>query len=314
MMGILPVTGPIFALIAIGWLTARTGLFSAADTRSLGRFVVTLALPALIFRAVASRDLGAVADVGYLAAYAAGSLATFGIGYVLSRRVAGLGPQASTFQAMGVACSNSGFVGYPILLIAMPALADTVLALNMVVENLVLIPLVLLLAERGDGTGAAELGRTLRRVATSPLILALAAGLAVAALPVAPPLVLTRAIDLVAQSSAAISLIVIGASLFGVPHRAAAGRTAAVVAGKLLLHPLAVGAAFALLTAAGHPVDPALVRAGLITAALPAMSVYPILAAHYGEGPPAAVAMLAMTILSFFTLGALLWLLGAIPA
>ena len=66
----------------------------------------------------------------------------------------------------------------------------------------------------------------------------------------------------------------------------------------------------ALVAALGLPAGPGLAAAGILLAAMPAMGVYPILAAQYGEGPPAAVAMLAMTLLSFFTLGALLWILG----
>ena len=73
----------------------------------------------------------------------------------------------------------------------------------------------------------------------------------------------------------------------------------------------AVGGCFALLGALGFALDGDLVAAGVLLAAMPAMGVYPILAAQYGEGPPAAVAMLAMTVLSFFTLGGLLWALGA---
>ena len=81
------------------------------------------------------------------------------------------------------------------------------------------------------------------------------------------------------------------------------------MAGKLLAHPLAVAGAFALFGALGFSLDGELVAAGILLAAMPAMGVYPILAAQYGEGPPAAVAMLAMTVLSFFTLGAFLWTL-----
>ena len=146
MTAVLAVTGPIFALIGLGYVITRIGLFDAGDLRALGRYVVMLALPALIFRAVTARDLAEVIDPAYLAAYLGGSLLSLAAGYGLSRR-AGLDGAASTFQAMGVSCANSGFMGYPIMLIAMPAVADSALALNMIVENLVIIPLVLVLAE-----------------------------------------------------------------------------------------------------------------------------------------------------------------------
>ncbi len=309
MGAVFSITGPIFALVALGWLTVRTGVFTPADVRALGRYVVVLALPALIFRAVTASDLRTVVHVPYLVAYLAGSLAVLALGYGLGRRAA-LGQPAASFQAMGMSCANSGFMGYPALLLAMPALADRALAMNVVVENLVILPLVLFLAEAGTG---GDLAGTLRRVATSPILLGLLAGLAVALTGLPLPAAADRAIELVARSSTAVSLLVIGGMLVGVPRVTARATVALVVAGKLLLHPLAVAAAFALIALAGFAVDPDLARAGVLMAAMPAMGVYPVLAAQYGEGAVAAVAMVAMTVLSFFTVGGLLWALAAFP-
>ena len=306
MSPILAVTGPIFALIALGWGVTRGRLLDPAAVRALGQYVVNLALPALIFRAVTARDLEALVDPAYLAAYFGGSLAVFAAVFAMARR---RGRGVATFRAMGATCANTGFIGYPILLIALPAVADSALALNMIIENLVMIPLILALAEGGSPDGPA-FGRILRRLGTNPIILSLVAGLGVALSPLAVPPILARAIDLLALSSTAVSLVVIGGTLAALPRASLPPGVVAVVAGKLVLHPLAVAAGFALLAALGLPAGPGLAAAGILLAAMPAMGVYPILAAQYGEGPPAAVAMLAMTLLSFFTLGALLWILG----
>lgn len=55
-----------------------------------------------------------------------------------------------------MSCSNSGFVGYPILLLILTPIAGVVLALNMMVENLV-IPLLFVMAERTRGGGGVSL-------------------------------------------------------------------------------------------------------------------------------------------------------------
>jgi malonate transporter len=151
MLDILAITSPIYAIILLGFATTRMGLFAKADMRVFGKFVVNLALPALIFRALSQRQFGEIFNQGYLLAYLGGSLATVALGYLWSRRVAGLHPVRSTFYAMGMGCSNSGFVGYPILLLTFAPMAGVALALNMLVENLVIIPLLLLQAERGRG-------------------------------------------------------------------------------------------------------------------------------------------------------------------
>ena len=55
MLDILAITGPIYLCIALGWLATRAGLFARADMRVLGRFVLYIALPALLFDAVGKR-------------------------------------------------------------------------------------------------------------------------------------------------------------------------------------------------------------------------------------------------------------------
>ena len=48
--------------------------------------------------------------------------------------------------------------------------------------------------------------------------------------------------------------------------------------------------------------------AAVLLAAMPTMSIYPILAQAYGHEDRSAAALLIATIASFFTLSALLWL------
>ena len=186
---VLAITGPLFALIAVGWLVTRVGLFSPADMRALGRYVVVLALPALIFRAVTTSDLRSVVHVALPRRLPRG-LARGARAGLRPRAPLGLDGPAASFEAMGMSCANSGFIGYPALLLAMPAVADRALAMNVTVENLVILPLILFIAEAGSGSST---GRTLRRVATSPIVIGLVAGLAVALSGVSLPQAIDRA-------------------------------------------------------------------------------------------------------------------------
>ncbi|MFV0300019.1 MAG: AEC family transporter [Paracoccus sp. (in: a-proteobacteria)] len=310
MVGILSITGVIFVLIGIGFLTVRLAVFSAAEMGTLGKFVVNLALPALILRSVSSRPIGEIANIGYLAAMLGGSLLVFGLGYLWSRRVSGATPVASTFRAMGMSCANSGFVGYPVLLMALPDVATTALALNMIVENLVMLPLVLVLAERGHG--AAGSGRRLARqiagrLARNPILIALILGVGLSVAGLAMLAVLARSVDALANASAAVSLVVIGGTVAALPLGSIGADMVPVIAGKLLLHPLAVWLGLGLMAALGLGVgDPQLAAAAVIMAAMPVMSIYPILAQRYGEDRTAALAMFAMTALSFFSISGML--------
>jgi malonate transporter len=311
MLDIIPVTGAIFALIALGYLAVRFKMFSPQDLRVFGKYVLNFALPALIFRAVAGRDLGEILDPGYLGAYLIGSLSVLTVGYWWCRVAARQAAIASAFQAMGMTCANSGFVGYPILLIAMPTVAAKALALNMMVENLILIPAVLVIAERATAgsIGAAMLREIGKRVLLNPIILGLFAGVLVSALGIDLPEVVIGPINMLASSSAAISLMVIGGTLVGLPIKSIDGTVATVVFGKLILLPLAVWVGLLVMDAIGFGVaDTQMARAAVIMASTPATGIYPILAQRYGQEDNAALALLVMTALSFFTISALLLL------
>ena len=151
MLDILAITGPIFLCIALGYLTTRGGLFDRGDMRVFGKFVINLALPAMLFNALDKHPIGEILNTSYLLAYLAGSLLTLGLGYTAYRRLAHTPALQSTCYAMGLSCSNSGFVGFPILVLTLAPVAGVALALNMVVENVVMIPLLLAMAERARG-------------------------------------------------------------------------------------------------------------------------------------------------------------------
>jgi hypothetical protein len=216
-----------------------------------------------------------------------------------------------------MSCANSGFVGYPILLMAMPATASTALALNMIVENLIMIPLALVMAEHargGAGAGWTLTGQIALRLIRNPIIIALITGLAVSLLGLEVPEIIAGPIGLVAASSAAVSLVAIGGMLAAIPLRAVDAQVIPVVVGKLLLHPLAVWLGLLAIAAAGIPLaDQRLAHAGILMAAMPAMGIYPILAQRYRQQRIAALAMLMMTGLSFFSISAVLGLLKALP-
>ncbi len=320
MVQVLSISGTIFALIALGWVLVRRGVFDGKALDVLGAYVVTCALPALIFRAVSSRPLGETFDAAYLLVLFLTSLALFGAAYWGLRRAFGLSPTAATFAAMGASCANSGFVGYPMLGLALPEVAEHALALNMSFENLVMIPLVLALAEAGkaQGNGGTGVGWLIaRRLATSPVILALFAGILVAALALPMPQVVTGTVNILANSSAAVSLVVIGGGLAGLTLRDLGPLAWAVTGAKLLLMPALAWALLQLFGAAGLvPAPAALSPALLVMTALPAMSIYPVLARRYGEVTTPAAVLLLQTLASFVTLTALLALLGlaATPA
>ncbi|PRX31204.1 hypothetical protein SAMN05216257_10416 [Meinhardsimonia xiamenensis] len=311
MGAILSITFPIFAVIALGYGVVRAGLFRPAEMEVLGRFVLNLALPALLFSAVASRPLGAVIDPAYMGLYAIAGVVTLVL-VTAALRLLGVGPRRRAVAALGVACPNSGFVGYPMFLLVFPDLAGRILALNFLVEMVVMIPLSLMLLEaarqEGPASPLAALWRSFAGLFRRPMMLALLAGVAASAADLAMPAPAERALALLAQAAGAVSLIVIGGSLVGLPRKGNVVLAAQIAFGKLVVFPAIAIATLATAAALVLPLpEERMVAALILTAALPMFSIFPVLAQEYGQGGAASLAMLATTALSFFTLSGLLW-------
>jgi len=315
MLDILTITGPIYLCIAAGYASVRWNLFTKADMRVFGRFVIQIALPALLFNALASRPLVEVIHPGYLAAFTAGSLVLLLGALWHARSVQGKGLAESAYVAMGMTCSNSGYVGYPVMLLLFGPLAGVVLALNLIVENLIKLPLLFALADAGAHPGErVSLWQTLRqtaeRLARNPMIVAIMAGFFVSLLGWTLPSVITRTVTLFSAASGGLALFIIGGTLVGLQVKGLRRQVSMIALGKLLLHPLAVWGAVVVLPLLGLPaVDGDLRAAAVLSAAMPMLGIYSILAQRHGFEAFTAAALLATTAASFFSLSAILWLM-----
>ncbi|TWI52468.1 hypothetical protein IQ22_03237 [Pseudomonas duriflava] len=308
MLQILSITAPIFILIGLGFLSSRSGLLTREQVRGLGSFVITFAMPALIIKALSQSPIDHVFNFYYLVAYAGGSLLVFWGGFFYARHVRKEALDSSAITAMGMSVSNSGFIGYPIAALVIGPPAAVALALNMLVENLIMIPMALAIAEASrhrEGGVLRMLFETAKRLSKSPIIIGLVIGLLLSSLNIQLPTALFTVVDMLAHASAPVALFVIGASLYGLKAKGMIKDVGQTSFAKLLLHPLAVFGLLLLMPA----VDPILKLAAVLLASAPMMSVYPILGQRFGfEGRCAATLMVA-TLASFFTISLLLGLL-----
>ena len=314
MIAVLGITLPLFAAVLLGYFCVRGGLFKPTDMRLFGSFVLNVALPALLFLAVATRDARDVFNITYMAVFATGALLTIAASFIILSLLK-TSPSRRAVAVMGTSCPNSGFVGYPLMLLAFPDSAGQILALNMLVENFLIIPLCLVLFELSkerNGTGIVRLiGQIALNVLRRPMVIALLLGLAVSLLRVPLPEPILRTTSLFAASASALALFTIGGALVGLPfkgHRALAALTAA---GKLLLHPALAALALAAAMALGlPPLSRELATAVILSAAIPMFSIYALFAAELGHEGMASIAQVLATGASFLTLSALmLWLL-----
>jgi predicted permease len=309
-VNILSITAPIYLIIAAGFLSVRVGLFVLPEMRVLGKLVINFCVPAVVFRALSQQHPSDVLNYAYLMAYAGGSLGVLFATIAYARRVRGRPIALSALQGLAMSASNSAFVGYPIAQQLVGPPAGVALALTMMVENLLVMPIALAVAGSGDSgeRWQSALLRSALGLLRSPLILAVLAGFAFALLEIPQPEVFARTIQIIATGATPVALFVVGGSLVGLSFGGMVRDVGPLALGKLLLHPLSVFALLWLLPS----VDPAKRTAAILFAASPMMSVLPVLAQKYHHDRYCAAALLVSIILSFVTINALLWALGTL--
>lgn len=301
-------TLPIFMLIATGFFAVRAGWVSESALPSLGSYVIKLALPALLFQSMASRPVEESLDFDYMRAYALGSVVLLVGAFTFSAKVRQAGCWESAFQGLGSTLANSAFIGLAVAGELFGSAAAVAVALTMLVDLLILIPLGLVLAELCSGQGGAgrRAAELFRRTLTNPLVLAIITGLLVSWLELRLPESLDQAIGMLGRSAPAVALFVIGGSLVSSSVKGKVVDIGQMTVFKLLLHPAIVALAVWLLP----DFDPAMQAIVILMAAMPMASVLSLLGERYGQSALCAPALVVATGLSFLSINLVLWLLS----
>ena len=307
MLQIALTTVPFFALVLCGWIAARTRRLPEQAVASLNGYVLWFALPAMLFRFVATTPVETILDPRIAFGYMAAGLVVFtGVAAVLRWRL-GQGWLDASFGALAAAWSNWGYMGFGLLpaLLGQDALA-TMIAAGMM-DLLVLMPVALLVAgrSRAAASGAGTWGTllaSLKGVARNPLFLAIAAGLAVSLLHLPMPRPIDEFLRLLGSSAGPVALFAIGVFVYRPgPVRIDAGGWL-VILGKLVIHPVVMW----VIAGPVLGLPPVTTAVMTIVAALPAAGTAFLFAERQGGNVDRiASAILLSTALSFLTITAL---------
>ena len=314
MTAVLDAVLPVFALIGIGYLAAARGVLDGSVTDALNRFVVWLALPALLFAATAKMTFADIDHPGFALASGSAMAATFALAMALDRR-RGRRLADRAIEGLDAAYANSGFLGIPLGLALfgtaiLPALVISVLltACLLFAFAIVLIEVDLATLAPGAraGTLRATLARTLLSLIRNPLLVAPVAGGAWAATGLALPLPVDRFLGLLGAAASPCALVTIGLFLFQQRERADRSEVARLVGLKLVAQPL-----FTLAFAWLVPMPKAWFETALLLAALPTGTGPFMLAKLYGrEAAVTSQAILVSTVLSVVTVSGLVAWIG----
>lgn len=137
MLSTLNVVLPVFALILAGWLARKLKILGENALSELNRFVVYLALPALLFDIIANASWKALAQPAFIFTFLIGMMVIFFLTVLIQlRRTRHLADAA--IDGLNAGYANTGFIGFPLVIVFMghDALAPTLIATILTVSVL----------------------------------------------------------------------------------------------------------------------------------------------------------------------------------
>ena len=288
---------PVFLLIGVGYALTRLGIFAQSAIDGLMKYAQNVAVPALLFLAIAQLDLSAAFHPGLLVAFYAGATVCFGLGLCVSRYALKRNWEDSV--AIGFCClfSNSLLLGLPIneRAFGQGALAGAymIIAFHSVYCYGLGIAVMEVVRHRGQHP-AAMLRAILKAMFHNALVLAILFGFLVNLSGLTLPGFVRDALDLLAQTALPVALFALGGVLAPYRPEGDAKAIALICATALVLHP---SLTWLFATAQSVPGD--FFRAGVLTAAMaPGFNGY-IFANMYGAARRvAATSVLISTALS----------------
>ena len=295
---------PVFVLIFFGWLASFRRWITDADIDGIMRFAQGFAAPLLLYKNIATIDLGTAFDPGLLLSFYIGAFSGFAFGFVLARHV--FHRPLADCVAIGFACtfSNSLLLGVPITERAFGAAATAgnyaIISVHApIIYSFGIVLMEWVRATETGGKGAAALlQQIVRGVFTQPLVVGLACGFVVNLSGFAQPESLKAAVGFMAASAIPTALFGLGGVLYRYRPEGDRALVGVVVFASLVLHPAITYS----LGRWGFHLPPAGLRSATITAAMaPGVNAY-MFAFMYGVGKRvAATSILVATALTIFT-------------
>jgi malonate transporter len=235
---------PIFSLILIGYVFAKRRVMGRAATDSLNKFVVLLALPALLFQGMAGVTWQEMDHPGFFVSFSGGMAVCFILAYALARRQRQRLADAG-IEALAACYGNTGYMGIPLCLAIFGPASLPAVVIGTLLTTCVPFGVAIAMIEIDVRPGG-SLGRTLllvgRSLASNPLIVAPLLGLLVAATAIPLPAPILHLTTLLGGAASPCALVTIGLFLAQQHPANRLGAVGRIVGIKLLLQPAITGA------------------------------------------------------------------------
>lgn len=303
MDALLDVILPVFLVIGFGYAAARAKLFDDAAVDGVMRFAQNFAVPALLFKSIATLDLSSAYNPALLASFYIAGFASFATAFTATVLLFKRPLTDATAIGFVALFSNSLLLGLPITERAYgpDALAGNyaIISIHSPLFYAFGIGLMEWVRTRGMGHSASDLTRQIiRAVFSQPLVLGITVGFAVNLSGLPLPAVFWSGIDLITRAAIPAALFGLGGVLLRYKPDGDFRIIAMLCACSLVLHP---GLAW-LLGRFAFDLDTPALRSTVVTAAMaPGVNAF-LFANMYGVGKRvAASTVLIATALSIVT-------------
>jgi predicted permease len=212
MLSTLAIVLPIFALIFIGYGCRRMEILGPNATTELNRFVVYLALPALLFDIVAHATRATFYQPGFIAAFGLGTAVIFLMTMILRLR-SGRRLADAAIDGLAAAYPNVAFIGFPLSLIVFGNDSVALTAIATIVSVCALFGVAILVIEIGLQSETHRTRMALRvavALLKNPLVLAPLLGAAMALSGFELPNSLETVLHLLGNAASPCALVALG--------------------------------------------------------------------------------------------------------
>ena len=299
---------PVFMILGVGMVLDKIRLLPETFAGHLSQYVFKVAMPCLLLRLVAGAELSLTSMGGFLAGMFVAQIVVFVLAYAWLSAGFRLRTPAMAIVALSAACSNSGFLGLPIIDSLLPGNHDALIAAGLacIMPPLVLVCAQSLIEAQLRPQGGRNLIRiVLRAVLLNPFVVATLIGSVLSLSDVGLWRPADRVMALIGSTGAPCALIALGLDMWRKmdvarrsvsPHRIMWQSGIALL--KLAVHPLL---AWALMAACNVP-DVWLAVGVLMSGTSTAVMAY-VLAELSGVIPEeCALAVVITAFLSMFTI------------
>jgi malonate transporter and related proteins len=241
---------PVFFVMFLGYFAGARRIIDNQHVSSLNVLVMTFALPAALFVAVAQTSRSGLAENGKLVLVLVISmLVIFGITFALNQYVFRLSPGENAVHSLSVGFPNFAAVGLPLLGSVMGPGSAVSVAVSLAAGSVFISPLALAVLEtRGKAAGSSPhpIATALFRSVSKPVAIAPVAGLVVAFMGIPLDEVVSHALNLIGAAADGLACFVAGLVLSAQPLRLDATVGVGVLIKNIVLPLVAYAIALAL--------------------------------------------------------------------